>query len=124
MKSCYFADSKCAVPFDKVDTKCHRKIVSYKAHADRKPDADIGSTGEPDHGTHTDGIVAGVPEGATDGSVATGLAWGAKLAFFDLGKGGEGLDVPQDVAGAYLQWGLWEPLQSRLCAVVCVCVVV
>jgi hypothetical protein len=48
-----------------------------------------------DHGTHVAGTVAG--RQANGKGMATGTGYGAKLAFFDIGGYGPGLDIPGDL---------------------------
>ena len=99
--SCYFSDSSVRVKFSKTETiqgkgrpvyenLSHRKLVQYVAYSDKQEGEDGG------HGTHVAGSVAGNNLGSS--KQHNGMAYDAKLAFFDIGTpGGYRLDVPDSL---------------------------
>ncbi|GMH92511.1 hypothetical protein TrST_g7240 [Triparma strigata] len=98
----YFWDSDCVVPKDtsgSSNLNC-RKVVQYVAYVD-------GTDDENGHGTHVVGSVLG--HRSTTGSDATSTAWNdengmakdAKVAFYDIGQTGGGLNTPWDLADIF-----------------------
>ncbi|GMH68510.1 hypothetical protein TL16_g04950 [Triparma laevis f. inornata] len=98
----YFWDSDCSVPKDKSgasNLNC-RKVVQYVAYVD-------GTDDENGHGTHVVGSVLG--HRSTTGSDTTSTAWNdengmakdAKVAFYDIGQTGGGLNTPWDLADIF-----------------------
>jgi len=93
-KHCSFTDPNDALPRTqnaKVDSTTHRKVSQYFSYAD----TGAGEVG--DHGTHVSGSVAGNSLGGVNDH--KGMAFDAKIAFFDIGLPGQGgLLVPQNIA--------------------------
>ena len=98
--SCFFNDPNNAYgPIAKGVTQekpNHRKVTQYVPFADGGPGN--GNPGENlDHGTHVAGSVAGKSRQSA-GSVYDGMAYEAKIAFFDIGEtGARGLSVPRSM---------------------------
>ena len=96
---CFFENAAGETPADQVYSpsfrRGHRKIVSYRAHADG------GATGQRDLGTHLVGTILG--KSSTDSAPEAqerGVAYAARVAFTDVGPGdAPGLDVPTDLLG-------------------------
>jgi len=82
----------------------HRKISQYVAYADNK----AGQA--KDHGSHVQGSIAGEALSGSNAPAAyNGMAYKARLAFFDIGKAGaQYLDVPPS-----LYSDLFPPSYSR-----------
>lgn len=84
MKSCYFHDPNVNPPFDRVDYT-HRKVVYYNTYQDNIDDAETQDA----HGTHVAGTVAGFAGagfGYGDFVKYNGVAYNAKIAFYDIHK--------------------------------------
>lgn len=82
MQSCYFIDPSTPVPYNKVSTS-HRKIVTYIAGQDLVDDSTNG------HGTHVCGSLAGkCNKDWNDYKAFNGVAYNAKIAFYDIGLAG------------------------------------
>ena len=79
-----------------VEKPNHRKVTQYVPFADGGPGN--GNPGENlDHGTHVAGSVAGKSR-QNGGGIYDGMAYEAKIAFFDIGQtGARGLSVPQSL---------------------------
>ena len=92
---CFFENAAGQTPSDQVYGPSHRKIVSYRAHADG------GATGQRDLGTHLVGTILG--DSSTPGAAGAterGAAYAARVAFTDVGPGdAPALDVPTDLLG-------------------------
>ena len=108
--SCFFWDSnggsRPGPPLAPVKSTTHRKIVSYQGgHGAGTGDASDGVRG---HGTHVVGSIVGSVDAAfkpgDEISQHSGMAPSAKVAFFDLESGGQGLDVPDDLGEDYFRW--------------------
>jgi hypothetical protein len=82
----------------------HRKISQYVAYADNK-----AGTAK-DHGSHVQGSIAGEAlAGSSAPTAYNGMAYKARLAFFDIGKTGASyLDVPPSIYS-----DLFPPSYSR-----------
>lgn len=84
LKSCYFRDSESLGPFEfgEMVQPSRRKVIQYVNYVDE-------SDYENGHGTHVCGTIAGRKSedgiNETDGFV-DGIAFDAKLAFFDIGR--------------------------------------
>ena len=82
MNSCFFHDASHAVRYDaKHNDTAHRKVFLYNAYADDKEE------GANAHGTHVAGTLVG--EALTESILSqyNGIAYKARLVFFDIGKG-------------------------------------
>lgn len=92
---CFFENAAGEIPVDQVYGPSHRKIVSYRAHADG------GATGQRDQGTHLVGTILGdASTPGAEGATERGAAYAARVAFTDVGPGdAPGLDVPTDLLG-------------------------
>ncbi len=78
MSSCYFNDPNVPTPYDTVNEN-HRKVVQYVTFKDRTDDGG-------GHGSHVAGTVAGNSTKAYGDFVKyNGMAYNAKIAFFDIG---------------------------------------
>ena len=93
--SCYFYDAAnplTITPNEINNFPAHSKVVQYVPFASTGEDEDGG------HGTHVCGSVAGRGSGQCDLIEDDGMAYAAKLAFFDIGQpGAQGLNVPQSL---------------------------
>ena len=103
MSSCYFNDPDVSTPYSSADNivvdESHRKVVMYVTYKDRVDDGG-------GHGSHVAGTVAGNSTKAYGDFVKyNGMAYNAKIAFFDIGdtSAGEGvISVPSDLeSGAF-----------------------
>ena len=104
MKSCFFYDSSEDAPYDTISST-HRKMTTYITYVDSSD-----PTGG--HGTHVAGSAAG-----SGSSIYDGMAYDAKIAFFDIGDANENLDIPTNLnddfyqemrdAGARIMSGSW-----------------
>jgi hypothetical protein len=107
MRSCFFYEAGLALPEDNANNlyPTAAKVVQYVSFADNV-EGDFGG-----HGTHVAGTVAGfggasstVTQGTSDEMDSyRGVAFNAKIAFFDMGNPGSGgLAVPGDVYNNFL----------------------
>lgn len=69
----------------------HRKVVSYHEYADHK-DTDYSG-----HGTHVTGSAVGDWKSYGEPDEYDGMAPAGKVAFFDIGKDGDALEIPDDL---------------------------
>lgn len=111
MSSCYFYDADVPLVLNTVNT-AHRKMVYYySTQADGYDNGDC-------HGSHVGGTIAGQSsKNYGDLKDYNGLAVGAKLAFYDIGKlEATSLSTPSDIgsifttlktAGAYIHTNSW-----------------
>eukprot|EP01132_Coremiostelium_polycephalum_P005413 gene5413-6752_t len=86
---CFFSDPSQPFPINTINLN-HRKIVTYINYQDDHDEVD-------GHGTHVAGSIAGSPADMTKPvGQYSGLAYDAKLAFFDLLKEGINSPTPPD----------------------------
>jgi hypothetical protein len=102
MQSCYFFDPDVAVPYDVIDEK-HRKVVTYISYQDKIDDYDGG------HGSHVASSLAGkCYKDSGEYNAYNGVAYNAKIAFFDIGiAGSNSLNPPSN-----LESSLFDPMYS------------
>lgn len=82
MQSCYFIDPNTPVPYNKVSS-AHRKVVTYITGQDMVDDSTNG------HGTHVCGSLVGkCNKDWSDYKAFNGVAYNAKIAFYDIGLAG------------------------------------
>ena len=82
MQSCYFIDPNVPVPYNKVSS-AHRKVVTYITGQDMVDDSTNG------HGTHVCGSLVGkCNKDWSDYKAFNGVAYNAKIAFYDIGLAG------------------------------------
>ena len=82
MQSCYFIDPSAPVPYNTVSKK-HRKVVTYITYKDHVDDSVNG------HGTHVCGSLLGkCHKDSSEYKAFNGIAYNAKVAFFDIGLAG------------------------------------
>eukprot|EP01038_Epipyxis_sp_PR26KG_P007326 gene7326-9984_t len=101
MKSCYFHDEDNDPPYTSTNLN-HRKVVRY-FHTT----GDIYDGGSTTHGTHVSGIAAGAPyRNYGDYKKYAGVAYDAKIVFFDIGKDNKTYDKlypPSDLNSGMFQ---------------------
>ncbi|KNC51981.1 protease [Thecamonas trahens ATCC 50062] len=93
--NCMFSDTTVTTPYNTVNT-AHRKVVQYISAQTSQSETFEDETGG--HGTHVVGSILGNPRsGATNAGAITkysGMAYNAKVAFYDFGiSGGRLLSV-------------------------------
>lgn len=119
MSNCYFNDPDVTTPYDTTNMN-HRKVINYQRYKDGTDDGG-------GHGSHVAGSVAGnstKPYG--DYIKYNGMAFNAKIAFFDIGDtaAGEGaIGVPDDLqtgafdlltpTGAFIITNSWGSSSNR-----------
>ena len=82
MQSCYFYDPNTPVPYNTINTQ-HRKVVTYIAYQDFVDDSVNG------HGTHVVGSLLGkCYKDWGEYRSFNGMAYNAKVAFYDIGLAG------------------------------------
>ncbi len=114
MSNCYFSDPDNAMKFNTLNSN-HRKVIYYNDYADGTDDGG-------GHGSHVAGSVAGNSSKTYGDFVKyNGMAYEAKIAFFDIGNTAQGegaIDVPSNLktdafdvlsaeAGAYVITNSW-----------------
>jgi subtilisin family serine protease len=119
--SCYFYDAAQPLTIsnnNNNDNPTHRKVVQYVPYASNGEDEDGG------HGTHVAGSVAAKGTGVCRDIQDAGMAYEAKIAFFDIGQpNAQSLNVPPSLrqqffppsydAGARIHTNSWGANTNR-----------
>jgi hypothetical protein len=92
MNSCFFIDPDVPVPYNTI-SNVHRKVMTYITYVDYVDDSSNG------HGTHVCGSLLGkCYKDSGEAKGYNGVAYNAKLAFFDIGlAGSNSLAIPSNI---------------------------